>query len=211
MSGADPTPAVAAALLADATGRAVGDDPPPRGTDWFRELEPHRTLALLAADVVEAARRGDTEIVDDVLRRAAWVLAHTERDSTIEAVEIALLESLVCTCSHDDDLDVEALVGDAPSMIGAIVERRVARLEQIAARHIEVRPRRIAALDDPDPVRRRLARATTYAAVDATLVSIGDLVSSDAPTPWPLRHPVAFGCCFGAVLLVLFLVALATG
>ena len=48
----------------------------------------------------------------------------------------------------------------------------------------------------------------TYRAESGRHVVLADLISSDRPSPWPLRHPLLTGLVFGGVMAVLLLLSL---
>ena len=204
VDGADDVEIVSTQLLA-AAGIAVGEVPPRRfGADWFREQP-----AWLAATVVADRLVGDPALdPGPALQIAEEVLwGHLPDTEAAQLIEVGFIEAMICAASHSSTGDGEHILRVAPQRVWSAWHRRRERLEALSemSHAVAERPR---ALDDADDGCAMMARCTTYRAESGRHVVLADLISSDRPSPWPLRHPVLTGLTFAAVMGVMLLLSL---
>ena len=191
-------------LLA-AAGIAPGEVPPRRfGADWFREQP-----AWLAATVVADRLVGDPALdPGPALAVAEEVLAdHLPDTEAAQLIEVGFVEAMICAASHSSTGDGEHILRVAPQRVWSTWHRRRERLEALSemSHAVADRPK---ALDDVDDGCAMMARCTTYRAESGRYVVLADLISSDRPSPWPLRHPLLTGLVFGGVMAILLLLSL---
>ncbi|MEM7285505.1 MAG: hypothetical protein AAF480_04065 [Actinomycetota bacterium] len=191
--------------LLGAAGIAPGEVPPRRfGADWFREQP-----AWLAATVVADRLVHDAALdPGPALLVAEDVLAnHLPDTEAAQLIEVGFVEAMICASSHSTEIDGSHILQVAPQRVWSTWHRRRERLEALSEmpHSVSDRPK---ALDDADDDYAMMARCTTYRAESGRHVVLADLISSDRPSPWPLRHPLLTGLVFGAVMAVLLLLSL---
>ena len=200
----DDAEIVSVQLLA-AAGIAPGEVPPRRfGADWFRE-QPSWLAATVVADRLVSDAALDPE---PALLVAEAVLAeHLPDTEAAQLIEVGFIEAMICASSHSAEVDGAHIFQVAPQRVWSTWHRRRERLEALSemSHAVSDRPK---ALDDPDESCAMMARCTTYRAESGRHVVLADLISSDRPSPWPLRHPLLTGLVFGGVMAVLLLLSL---
>ena len=190
--------------LLGAAGIAPGEVPPRRfGADWFRE-QPD----WLAATVVAHRLVGDAALdPQPALLVAEHELGLHHPDTEVaKIIEVGFIEAMICASSHLS-AGGDHIVRVAPQLVWSTWHRRRERLEALSEMPHAVADRP-EVLDHSDDVRAMLACCTTYRAESGRYVVLADLVSSDRPSPWVLRHPVLTGLVFAAVMGVLLLLSL---
>jgi len=197
-----------AAIMRAAAGIAPGEVPPRRfGADWFREQPAWLSMATVADRLV----RDPGFDPSSALEVAAELLRSGDPDDEVtKLIEIGFVESMVCVASHREPTDADRIIQQSPLELWRVWHRRRERLEALSEQryaHADA-PR---ALDDTDDAVALVARCTTYRAESGRYVVLAELISSDRPSPWPLRHPVLLGCAFAAVMSVLLLLSLIRG
>lgn len=191
--------------LLGAAGIAPGEVPPRRfGADWFRE-QPAWLAATLAADRLVADPALDPA---PALLVAEEVLSHEHPDDEVaKLIEVGFIEAMICAASHGNTSADQHVLGVAPQRVWSTWHRRRERLEALSEMpHAAAQAPQL--LDHPDPTKAMLARCTTYRAESGRFVVLADLVSSDRPSPWILRHPVLTGLVFAAIMSVILLLSL---
>lgn len=199
-----PAEAVAARLLA-AAGVDSSEVPPRRfGADWFRE----RPAWLAATTVAEVLVRESGRDAVAALEVAEEVLTEVDPDAEEhQLVEVGFVEALVCAASHHDGGAEARLLAACSPRVWGVWHRRRERLEALSEER-SAHLRAPSALDDADRGVAVLARGTSYRAESGRYVVLAELISADRPSPWALRHPVAVGLLFGAVMSVLLVLSL---
>lgn len=191
--------------LLGAAGIAPGEVPPRRfGADWFRE-QPAWLATTMAADHLVTNSALDP---GPALLVAEEILWHEHPDDeAAKLIEVGFVEAMICAASHIDASAGDHVLGVAPQRVWSTWHRRRERLEALSEMpHAVVQPP--SPLESSDPMRALLARCTTYRAESGRYVVLADLISSDRPSPWILRHPVLTGLVFAAVMGVLLLLSL---
>lgn len=200
----DDADIVSTRLLA-AAGIAPGEVPPRRfGADWFRE-QPAWLAATVVADRLVADPALDP---GPALVVAEEVLAdHLPDTEAAQLIEVGFVEAMICASSHSSTGDGQHILRVSPQRVWSTWHRRRERLEALSelSHAVDERPN---ALDDADDGCAMMARCTTYRAESGRYVLLAHLISSDRPSPWPLRHPILVGLVFGGVMTVLLLLSL---
>lgn len=189
----------AADVLLDAVGLSRSDVPPRAlGADWFRE-QPNWMAASLAADsLVHSPELAPAP----ALMAAAALLEDDEADPVVqELVTVGFVEAMICSASHDDGTAAARIIDVCPVTIWRIWHQRRERLEALSEQRLG-RAFPPAGLQRADAHAQMLSRCTTYRAESGRYVVLSELISSDRPSPWPLRHPVLTGLLFAAVIML---------
>ncbi len=191
------TAGLAVEVLGDATPSfATSVRRPPRAemADRAGPHGPFVWVVALAMHAVDLVREGvNLDEVDAVAAAAEEIVERGDPDA-VELVEVALVGSWICLCSHPDSgLGREDLLPHLRLRLFQRWHQRQQWLEAVSTDRQRPSRDAEALIEAQDPWARALGRATSYRAENGRLVPVAELFGGDdVPRPrWVLRLALA--------------------